>query len=201
MPCQLTHVWVVPPAFYLPGTSALFLFACPLVVAGLAAGPAPHSAAELNFSRGVWTSAASCATSPEHRPAARLRVSTCTSYLIILCKCLVAALFADCGYKLHQNCFWIIRKKAAGDTKVYLSGVASVLREGPKASMTGSAARLPPGESERCRTARQTLCCGRCCCTPSRAGRSLSGPSPSFSCLDRSRLKSTISKNSQEKNF
>lgn len=89
------------------------------------------------------------------------------------------------------------KKKAAGDTKVYLSGVASVLREGPKANTTGSAALLLQEESERCRTARQILCCGRCCCTRCCAGRSLSGLSPSFSCMDRSRLKNTISWNSQ----
>lgn len=93
-----------------------------------------------------------------------------------------------------------LQKKAAGDTKVYLSGVASVLPEGPKPNRTGSAPLLLPEESECCRTARQILCCGRCCCTRCCAGRSLSGLSPSFSCMDRSRLKNTISQNSQKMN-
>lgn len=84
--CLPVHLWVFLSAFCLPGTSALFLFAWPLVVAGLAAGPAPHSAAELNFSSiGVWTSAASLVTSPKNTTAARLHLSTWTSFIFILC--------------------------------------------------------------------------------------------------------------------
>lgn len=83
------------------------------------------------------------------------------------------------------------KKKSSRRHCHYLSWVASVLREGPKPNTTGSAALLLPQESERCRTARQILCCGKCCCTQCCAGRSLSGLSPSFSCMDRSRLKNT----------
>lgn len=77
MSCQPAHLRVFLSAFYLPGTSSLFLSACPLVVAGLAAGLDLQSVARLNLSsRGVWTSTASCVTSPKNTTAARLRLST-----------------------------------------------------------------------------------------------------------------------------
>lgn len=74
-------------------------------------------------------------------------------------------------------------------TEIYLSREAPVLQEGQELDTMGLAALMSLEEAACCWSAHQIWCCGRCCCTRCHAGRNLSGRSPSFFCMGRSRLK------------